>query len=114
VVDRYGNNLVRQASAQRRDPRRAQPFDPQEADAHADQRRPRSLSLAKEQVDLAIDVSEALRDLPDDLRAVAEHLMHHSLAETKRRLNLTSYRACAAVRGLRRRLREKFGISGDS
>jgi RNA polymerase sigma factor (sigma-70 family) len=111
VVDRYGNNLVRQASAQRRDPRRVQPIDPQRADVHADQRRPRSFSPTEEQINLAIDVSEALRQLPDDLRAVAEQLMHHSLAETTRSLNLTRSQARTAVRRLRIHLKRKFGFS---
>jgi RNA polymerase sigma factor (sigma-70 family) len=114
IVDRYGNNLIRQATAQRRDPRRVRPLDPEDADAHIDRRRPASRAPTAEQIDLAIDLSEALRELPYDLRTLAECLMDDSLAEAARRLNLTRSQARTAVRRLRTRLKEKFGFPDGS
>ena len=60
-------------------------------------------------LDLLVDVQRALDELPDRLRRTCVELMHHSVAETARRLRLSrttvyahmaKVRRCFAARGL--------------
>lgn len=73
-------------------------------DAH-DTRLRRDRRDDQEQAELALDVAESLANLPDELRAVAERLLHAPIAEVARELGLRPSTLYGLVHRLRRRFR---------
>jgi RNA polymerase sigma-70 factor (ECF subfamily) len=102
VVTAWGANLLRARCAAKRDYRRTRPSsartetsdaeswkqaEPLSQQAH-DPRLGRHRPGEQEQLDLKIDVQEALQRLPEQLRAVAERLQHVSIAELAREMGI--------------------------
>jgi RNA polymerase sigma factor (sigma-70 family) len=83
VVRRAGSKIVRARRAAKRDPARVRPLeDPATRAAPADP------DASQRRTDLALDVGELLRRLPENLRAVARLLERVSVTEAARVLGV--------------------------
>lgn len=111
VVDDCAASLIRKRKARVRDYRRSTSLD--ELQELIDQEESENLAELsyddREQRELAIDLAEALKQLPDDLRAIAEVLRDGgNLAEVARAHGLTR----EAARWRVRKVREHFAQLG--
>jgi hypothetical protein len=104
IVTTRSVSIARHAFAQRRDRRRERPLD-----AVAEQRVDRRLPTP-EQVDLRLDVHEAVRRLDDDLRPVAHLFTQHTESEVVRTTGLSRQK----VRGMRSRIASALREGGIS
>jgi DNA-directed RNA polymerase specialized sigma24 family protein len=93
LVERFGKNLIRSLHAAKR---KGGPLAPLSEEGPSVPERP---PVAPEQFDLA----EALMQLPEDLRAVAELLTTETVADTARALGISRATVHARVRELRSR-----------
>ena len=123
VVTAWGANRLRDRYAARRDPRRlhsppARTEGGQQeggslgemlSERAHDIRLGRHHSPAQEQVELRLDVQEALERLPEDLRPIAERLQHHSIAEVARELGMPRTTLYELIARIRRRF-QRLGL----
>lgn len=123
VVTAWGANRLRDRYAAKRNPHRLRPLpattepDQQESgrsgellseQAH-DARLGRHHPPDQEQLELRLDVREALKRLPEDLRPIAERLQHISPAELARELRLPRTTLYELIARIRRRF-QKMGL----
>jgi len=83
VLNNFSRNLIDQRTAKRRDRRR----ECQMSEAAAETLKDQATDQAR--VDAVLDISAAIRSLPQELRSVAAMLGEHDEADAARRLGLT-------------------------
>ena len=104
VTGRKCTDVVRHNRTQRRDRRREEPLDGVPDRKLAG---PRERGWRVEQVDLRLDVRDALADLPDDVRLVAALLMVFGESEVVRRTGFSRQRVRTLRKVIERRLKER-------
>lgn len=105
VAEHLVANILRNASAAKRDHRRVKSLQGIDEGQIRNAFRDRPSRTDEERANLAMDVAEVLSHLPHELGFVAEHLMHESVSQTARAMNVPRSTLRGVVRKLRARLR---------
>jgi RNA polymerase sigma-70 factor (ECF subfamily) len=123
VVTAWGANLLRARYAAKRDYRRNQALPARTEASEGERREPvemlrqhehdarlgRHRPSEQEQLELKLDVQEALQRLPEDLRSIAERLQHISIAELAHELGMPRTTLYELIERIRRRF-QKMGL----
>jgi RNA polymerase sigma factor (sigma-70 family) len=105
LLDSKAVDLLRYVLARKRDRRREEPPDTDVPDRDLEELRDKAWNL--ERVELAMDVWEALADLPEDVREVAGLLMVYGQAEVARMTRLSREQVRRMERRIARHLRQR-------
>ena len=105
LLDSKAVDLLRYVLARKRNRRREEPPDADVPDRDLEELRDKAWSL--ERVELAMDVWEALADLPEELREVAALLMVYGQADVARMTRLSREQVRRMERRIARHLRQR-------